>query len=154
MGVTLAALGGVVFQIEPLNYQRLSSSMTTSFAEHSVLGAPKVYEHTGEGDRSFDIKGTVFPEFSGGMDELQALEMMRSSGQPQSLMLGSGFTAGWVLIKSIKQDHEHIGASGIGREVSFTLSLERCDTPGGDILGDLLGQFMDIAFGFASEYLG
>jgi phage protein U len=151
----LAALGGVVFDIAPLNYDSLAASSSTSFATHEVPGAPKIYEHTGEAERSITIKGKVFPEFSGGADALMQLDSMRASGDPQHLMLASGFAAGWVIIKSVSQDHNHIGAGGAGREISFTLSLERCDIPdiGGDLLGDLIGGLIDGILDVASEYL-
>lgn len=149
----LAILGNVVFDIAPMNYHDLSASMDTSHATHEVVGAPKIYEHTGEGERSIQIKGAIFPEFSGGVAELGALEAMRAKGDPQHLMLGSGFPAGWVIIDKIQQDHSFIAPGGTGREVKFTLSLKRCDIPMGD-LGDLLGQFIDGLFDVAGDYLG
>ncbi|KAF0137434.1 MAG: putative phage tail assembly protein [Xanthobacteraceae bacterium] len=147
----LAALGGVVFDIAPLNYDSLAVSATTSFASHAVPGAPKIYEHTGDDDRSITIKGKVFPEFSGGIGALSALEAMRASGDPQHLMLGSGYAAGWVIIKSVSQDHNHIGSGGVGREISFTLNLDRCDVP--FLGGDLFGNLIDSILNAANEYL-
>jgi phage protein U len=147
----LAALGGVVFDIAPLNYDSLAASSSTSFATHEVPGAPKVYEHTGEGERSITIKGKVFPEFSGGADALLQLDQMRASGEAQHFMLGSGYAAGWVVIKDLSQDHSHIGSGGTGREIAFTVKLERCEMP--DFGGDLFGSFIDAILNVASEYL-
>lgn len=149
----LAMLGGVMFTLAPLNYDSLSASSSASHARHDVPGTGPIYEHTGDAERSIEIKGKVFPEFSGGVPELMALEALRASGEPQHLMFGSGFAGGWVIIEKIAQDHSHIGFGGTGREVGFTLSLKRCDLPQGLSIGDLLGQFFG-AFDVVNEYLG
>lgn len=139
----LAMLGGVIFEIAPLNYTSLNREMEASWATHEVVGSPKVYEHTGEGNRSITIKGKVFPEFSGGLGELDALDGMRLSGQPYHFMRGDGVAGGWVILTKISIEEEEIGFGGVGRAISFTLTLERVGQPASGAAASLIGIFLE-----------
>lgn len=121
--------GPVAFSIAPLNADRISIDNDTVFAAHAVAGSPPVYEHTGEGERSITIRGAVFPEHLGGLANLEMLETLREQGEPQHLIRGDGRMMGWCILDKVSQEHEHLNGMGVGRAISYTLKLQRCEPP-------------------------
>jgi phage protein U len=131
-------LGGVTFEVAGLNADKVSRSRETSFAKYDVLGTGALYEHTGEADRKIEISGKVYPYHLGGLGALEALESIRSAGQPVLLMRGDGTMIGWVLIETIKEEDAYLQWRGDPGEISHTISMCRCDAPGVGDLANLL----------------
>ncbi len=138
----LYALGPVVFSIAPLNTDKVQRTGETKHAEHHVLGGAPLYEFMGEGKRTIKLKGAVFPDNFGGLDQLGALEQMRRLGAPQHLLRGDGTPMGWVVIEDVNEDHEHLNPQGVGRVISYTIDMKVAGAPGAGAFIDIVGGFL------------
>ena len=125
----LAQLGSVAFEVSPFNFHENSFEGTSRFAEHPVLGRRPTLEFVGEGPETWEISGRIFPEFSGGTDQMAAMHDMRRSGRPQPWMRGDGIYMGWVVIDSVSETATKINGHGVGRWIEFDVSLRRTDPP-------------------------
>jgi phage protein U len=138
----LYCLGPVVFQLVPLNTDKVSAETRHPFAEHEVVGGPPLYENMGEGERGYSLKGCVFPEHFGGLAELAALRSMVRAGVPQHLMRGDGTPMGWVALEKISEESETLGFTGIGREITYCLDMKVATAPGAGALIDIIGGLL------------
>ena len=138
----LACLGPVVFNLVN-DLQSIEEETNSSFAQHEVMGAPIVYEDTGEGEGTITLTGILHPYFFGGLKALAALEAARSAKIPLPLMRGDFAPIGWVLIKTIsRKDGELDAREGIGHEIEYTLSLLKVGTPAVSGAASILRIFM------------
>lgn len=126
----LAALGPVIFDLKT-DLQSISSKESSSWAKHEVMGAPLVYEDTGDGESTVTLKGTIHPYHFGGLGGLAALRSARAAKMPLPLMRGDFTPLGWFVINEISRDDSDLSFEGIGKEIDYTVDLLRVDGPGG-----------------------
>lgn len=137
----LLALGPHIFEILPLNYQRLERETNAVWASVPRFGAEAARQFTGLGDDSFRIDGLLFPHEFGGRAEYEAIRATQRSGLPV-MMAGLGTATavrifGLVVILNVSDEQTHIGRDGQGRVLSFSIEL----APYGGILGGIGGFF-------------
>lgn len=125
----LAQLGPVQFTVAPMNFNEQSHETGSSFAEHPVLGRRPSLEFVGEAPERWTIRGKIFPQRFGGLNELEALKAMSRSGEAQFFMRGDGVPMGWVAVEKVQEKTANIADGGVGREIEFDVELKRCDAP-------------------------
>ena len=125
----LMMLGPVQFEVVPFNTDGYSHDHEAGFAEKPVLGTRPPLEFVGEGAESWSIRARLYPEKFGGMNELQKLYQVRSSGRPQYLMRGDGAVMGWVNILSVSERSTYLMGNGVGRVIEVDIQVKRCDKP-------------------------
>lgn len=125
----LLALGSHIFEIAPLNFQEIERETAPKLPAIARFGARPGRQFTGLGEDPITISGLLFPEELGGRAELEAVRATQSSGQPV-LMLGwagsSGLAAtvyGMVVILSVSDSQTRISRSGIGRRLSYSITV-------------------------------
>lgn len=128
----LLQLGAVQFNVLPFNTNEMSHSARGDYAEHQVVGAKPPLEWVGEGSEEWSIAGEVFPKRFGGLTELEALQAMRRSGQPQFMLRGDGTPMGWVAILEVQERSSMLARDGVGRVVRFDVKVKSAQAPGAD----------------------
>ena len=119
----LYMIGPLQFEVFPLNVHEMSHDLGADFAPKDVIGAARPREFTGEADEQIRFSGRLFPHFSGGLGELEALKMMARSGAPYPLMRGDGMMMGWFLIDKLSTKSSYLDGQGIGRQIEFDMNL-------------------------------
>lgn len=137
----LLALGPHIFEILPLNYQRLEKETVAEWASVPRFGTTSARQFTGLGDDSMRIDGLLFPHEFGGRAEFEAIRATQAAGVPV-MMAGMGAATavrifGLVVILAVSDEQTHIGPDGQGRVLSFSIDL----APYGGSLGGFGGFF-------------
>ena len=136
----LYQLGGLTIDTAPFEVHDVTREYGGTFAAKDVIGVMRPREFTGEDDEKMTLVGRIMP-FSpliGGLNELEALEAMARSGEPQILVRGDGRAMGWMLIDKVREKSSHL-LHGIGRVIEYDISLVRTPQPGqGSIVGLIL----------------
>ncbi len=125
----LMALGPVVFDLAT-NLTDTETEAASAFAKHDVIAGAPVYEAMGDDEASITLTGVIHPEHFGGLGSLDIIEAARAAQLPLPLMRGDFTPLGWVLIESFSHSGAFLNPRGVGREVSFTISLIRVGNPG------------------------
>jgi len=134
-------LGGVTFVIAGPNIDKVSLESKADFATYNVVGAEPKYEFMGEGARTIKLSGKILPRHFGGYSALDALNAIRASGQPVSLVRGDGRSMGWVIIDEIEEKHSWLLYNGSPQSVEHEIKLTRIDAPS---VGSVVGFFFSL----------
>lgn len=137
----IAALGPLVFEIQPVNLHGITRTANADFAEKPVLGRRPPLEFVGEGAETMSLAVKLFPEKFGGISSLDLLDQMRKSGQPHYFMRGDGRPAGFFVITSVVEKSTYLGPQGIGRVIDVDISLKRAGPPAASGLFAMLEGF-------------
>jgi hypothetical protein len=79
--LSLYQLGAIQFQVTPVNISELSRETGSDFAAKDVMRAPRLREFVGEADERLTFAGTLFPQKSGGLSGIDALQANADAGQ-------------------------------------------------------------------------
>ena len=136
----LYMLGSVEFEVAPLNVDQVDRSTGADFAEKAILGRRPAFEFMGQAAEDLQLRGKLFPQQLGGLDEWDELQQLRAGGGAQHLMRGDGRAMGWFLIVGLRETNRYLDAQGVAKVVEFEISLRQGDKPAaGDYQGAQLG---------------
>lgn len=136
----LMCLGPVVFDLIT-NLDQVESEAEASFALHEVVHAAPVYEAMGDNETTFTLSGTIHPEHFGVKGDLAALEAARVAQIPLPLIRGDFVPLGWVVIRKLQRSDANLNPFGVGREISFTVSLSKVGSPAMGLASSILRLF-------------
>jgi len=122
-------LGPLKIDVTPFNVDGVTRKSATDYAAKPILGKEPPLEYVGEGTTTMRLKGSIFPEAIGGMDELNLLQSMRASGKPQNLLRGDGAVLGWFAVLDVTEKHSHLGTNGVGNRIDVQINLQRAGRP-------------------------
>lgn len=147
----------MLFQLGPITIDApagLNATDTTEewgsdFAVKPVVGAQQPREFVGAADHRFTLSGKLYPYANAragqdtGLEAFDVLRGMAGTGEPQLVMRGDFTNLGWFLIEKVTRNDAVLGLAGIGREISYTISLVESPNSGsaGGIQGVLLQLF-------------
>lgn len=126
--VPVLALGPVMFEILPLSLQKITESTRVKWPAIARFGRASARQFTGYGDDSFKVEGLFFNEDFGGFEDYMLLKSLQQIPEPVDMIGGAGIGSyatvfGPVVILDVGATHEYIGASGVGRKVTFSIEL-------------------------------
>jgi phage protein U len=133
----LLALGYHVFEIEPLNYNKLQQQVDFRWATLGRLGTEPARQFIGPGNKSITINGLLFPNEFGGYEKYRAIEFTAHASKAVMLVGGSGHVFGRVAITKVSETQNHIGLAGQPAMVKFNVTVERYGGAGGGMLAVL-----------------
>ena len=115
------ALGGFRFEMGRTDYEKARRTLTWRWARQDVIGNYPVHQFVGEGARTLQLSGAVFPMESG-VDALTGLEQAASQRQPLRLADEFGHFLGYWVITSLQLEDVKLFESR-PLEQRYTLSL-------------------------------
>lgn len=127
--MALYQLGSLQIQVAPFNVHEVSETGSSDYAVKAVVGAEQPLEFVGDGGTEMTLTGRLFPHEFNGLDELELLRQMRTSGRPQYLVRGDGKPLGWFAILTVTTRSSYLNSHGIGKVIDVTISLRRAPTP-------------------------
>ena len=124
----LLALGPHIFEIFPLNLQKIEEETNANWPEIQRFGVGPARQFTGPGTSTLKIEGLCFNEEFGGYEDYLALKVTQRSGIPVDILgwgTGSGYALvmGLACILKVGATHESLGPDGIGRKMTFSVEL-------------------------------
>jgi phage protein U len=140
----MMSLGPYQFGMDTAAYQEFERSTSYTWAAQALYGKDDDLQATGPGEDTITLKGVVFPEFMGGIGQLDAMRALGAQQEPQTLIDGLGRVMGEWVIQSIDESGSLFAQRGIARKQDFTMKLRRAPAQqqdsGGGILGDIMSS--------------
>lgn len=118
-------LGGFQFGINTAAFQTLARSNEWRWPSQDRFGKPPVLQHVGQGAETITLPGVIYPEWRGGLGQLDAMRAQAGKGEPLTMVDGQGTTMGLWAIERIDEKQAVFAAGGTPRKVEFTLQLRR-----------------------------
>lgn len=118
-------LGGFQFGINTAAFQSLARSNEWRWPSQDRFGKPPVLQHVGQGAETITLPGVIYPEWRGGLGQLDAMRAQAGKGQPLTMVDGQGRMMGLWAIERIDEKQAIFADAGMPRKVEFTLQLRR-----------------------------
>lgn len=136
----LMILGPVPFDLVN-NLTVTDIEMSAAFAKHDIVGAPPLYEATGEDGASVTLTGVIHPEVLGVTGALARLQQAEAAQLPLPLMRGDGRPLGWHVIEKLRRADNDLNWFGVGKEIDFSVTLIRTGSPSASLAASILSLF-------------
>lgn len=140
----MMALGMYVFVLQTTPYQDFQQEMAWRHVTNSRVGLRPATQFLGPDEETVMLSGTLYPELTGGMLSLLALQWMASTGKAWPLIEGTGMIYGMYVITSLGRTRTFFSPNGYANKIEFTLTLKRVDETLSDLFGDLGDQLQKI----------
>lgn len=118
-------LGSFQFSVNTAAYQDLRRSTQYKWATQDRFGQAPARQFTGYGDDSITLQGVIYPEYRGGLGQLDQMRAIARSGQPQLLVDGNGRIMGRWVIEQVDEGQTVFAINGQARKQEFTLQIKR-----------------------------
>ena len=118
-------LGAFQFGINTAAYQGLSRSDEWRWPDQECFGQAPALQHTGPGTTTITLDGILYPEWRGGLGQLDAMRAEAGKGKPLVLVDGRGQALGMWVIERVDETQGTFAAGGVARRIEFTLQLKR-----------------------------
>ena len=99
----MMALGAYVFSIGTATYRSLSRNIAYGWRSKQRVGRRPMQEFTGRGEEKIALRGTIYPEFRGGIAQVDLMRIQAGFGKPLPLVGGDGRVFGLWCILSIDE---------------------------------------------------
>lgn len=119
----LFKLGNYKFMLTNAVPQALQRSTGYNWPSQQRFGQRPTSQFVGQGDDTITLTGVIFPEFRGGMHEVDKWRAMAATGTPQLLINGRGAIFGYWLIENIDEEQSLFALAGAFRKQTFTIRL-------------------------------
>jgi phage protein U len=120
-------LGSFQFSINSAAYQDLTRSTEYRWTAQDVFGVLPRLQFTGAGADSVTLEGSIFPEYRGGLGQLDQMRALAGRGRPQRMIDGNGKILGRYVIERVQEKQTIFAAFGVPKRQDFTLQLKRFD---------------------------
>lgn len=118
-------LGEFQFGISTATYQELQRSTEWRWPAQDRFGKMSALQFTGPGADTMTLPGVIFPEWNGGVVQLDAMRALGDAGEPHALVGGDGASMGKWVVEGVDEGQTVFAAAGVPRRVDFTLKLRR-----------------------------
>ena len=134
METVMMQLGSFQFSLSTAAYQELTRSTAYRWPGQDRFGEMAALQFTGPGDDTISLAGAIFPEFRGGLYQLENLRELAAEGKPLMLVNGLGEILGSWVIEGIEERQSTFADAGVARRQDFGLKLRRYGDAGDDEL--------------------
>jgi len=123
MTETMLALGTFRFAMDTAAYQSLRRSVEYRWPSQARVGRRSARQFVGIGDETISLQGIIYPEFKGGLKQLDTMRDLAGQGKPQILTDGTGKVWGKWCISTVEETQTLFFADGTPRKQEFSLQL-------------------------------
>jgi len=125
IGFVMMALGAYRFSVATGGMGDTDRTTEWRWQSQEVIGAPPALQYVGPGEDKMTIKGTIFPHFRGGLNQVDAMRNQAGMGKPLILVDGTGRFYGEWVITSIGESRSVFMSDGAPRKIEFTLDIKK-----------------------------
>lgn len=133
----LMGLGPFRFSVAGAVYQQLTREVTARWPVQERVGRRPALQFTGPGEERLTLAGTIYPHYTGGLDQIRGMRAQAQAGAPLMMVSGLGDVYGLWVITSVRDTESFLRADGLPRKVEFTLELSAYGADGIGIGGGL-----------------
>lgn len=130
----MMSLGDFLFGINTAVYQELGRSTEWRWPSQDRFNQSPVLQFVGPGADTISLPGVVYPEWRGGLAQIETMRAMADLGEPLMMIDGTGAVWGQWVIEKVDEKQSVLAAAGIPRKQEFTLSLKKYDDEGIDTM--------------------
>ncbi len=118
-------LGPFIFSRDTAAPHTLHRATEFKWPAQPRTGRDEALQYTGPGADTIDLDGVIYPQYRGGLGQVQAMRELAGLGEPQLLVDGRGMVYGkWVILRVEETGSVHL-ANGTPRKIEFKVSLQR-----------------------------
>ena len=121
----MMSLGDFHFETGTAAYARLRQEAEYHWPGQSRIGGQTALQYVGEGERSMELDGVIYPLHSGGLGQMDALRGLASAGRPLLLTDGRGRVWGRWAIRRVTETQSVFFDNGVPRRIEFRLRISR-----------------------------
>lgn len=121
----LMTLGEFQFAINTAAHETLQRNTAYRWERQDRLGREPAMQFIGAGEDRITLAGTIYPQFRGGLGQLNAMREMAGEGDPLQLVDGLGRVMGPYCIARVTEGQATYVGPGIPRRLDFSLELLR-----------------------------
>ncbi|WP_321392861.1 phage tail protein [Emcibacter sp.] len=121
---SMMALGEFRFSVNTAAFQELRRVSQYNWQSQNVVGSNPVLQFTGAGEQTITLPGVIYPEYKGGLGQLDTMRALAGKGEPLIMMDGLGRNMGKWVIVTVEETQTRFIESGIPLKQQFTLSLK------------------------------
>lgn len=119
----MMALGNYRFSVETAAYQQLSRDMSFLWPTQQRFGQRPIAQYVGLGPLKRTLNGVIYPEYKGGINQIDAMIDEAQQGRPLLLTGSNGFALGFWCITSLSEKATVFHRNGLPRKLTFSMSL-------------------------------
>lgn len=135
----MMALGLFVFSLQTAAYQELQRVTNWRHPSNSRVGAAPAYQFAGKGEDTITLKGEIYHELTWIRSTIDIVRQMANTGKAYTLIEGTGYFYGLVIIESLDETKTYFFKDGAARKTEFTITLKVVKEWKFAALGTLIG---------------
>ena len=124
-------LGPFQFGVSTAAYQTLQRTTEYRWPSQDRFGKGPVLQHVGQGADTITLPGVIYPEWRGGLGQIDDLRKLAAEGKPQTMIDGTGNVLGRWVIERLEEKQAVFADAGVPRKQEFTVQLRRYFDEGG-----------------------
>ncbi|MGZ4953592.1 MAG: phage tail protein [Methylobacter sp.] len=118
-------LGKFNFSINTAAYQQFNRSTAYRWQAQERFGQLPAQQYTGPGEDSITLSGEIYPDYAGGIHQIDDMRTEAEKGLPLLLVDGNGYVWRYWCIQSIEDAREVFLSNGMARKMTFNMKLTR-----------------------------
>lgn len=119
----LLGLGPFRFEVTRHAYEQLERRAGGRWVAQERIGRAPANQFLGAAEGEITISATIYPEMTGGLDQVRAMQASAEAGSVHMLVAGTGRVLGRWFIREVTETGSLFRRDGTGRKVEVEISL-------------------------------
>lgn len=116
-------LGRFMFSVASAAPQQVRRTARYEWPAQSLVGRRPILQSTGRGEEGIELNGRIYPQFRGGLRQVQAMRELAGLGDADLLLDGLGFVYGLFAITEVEETSVVFDATSAPRRIDFRMRL-------------------------------
>lgn len=143
--VPMLMLGSFKFQLNVAVFQEMRRSTQYKWASQERFGQLAARQFVAPGDDTITLPGVIYPSWRGSGAAMENLRTLAARGQPLLLIDAQGSIYGRWVITGVEETRSVFAAFAQPRKIEFSVTLERFDGGGSNLLDTFLANAITAA---------
>jgi phage protein U len=126
----MMTLGDFQFGIATAAYQELARVTEWRWPAQERFMQGQALQYVGPGGDTIALPGVIYPEYRGGLGQLDAIRALANQGQAMTMVSGTGTVMGRWVVERLEDKGTIFSLDGLPRKQEFVLGLRKFDETG------------------------
>ena len=127
MADIMLKLGDYKFSLDTAAYDEFRRSAEYLWAEQNRIGTHPALQFTGVASQTVNVRGKIYPQFRGGIGQVESMRSVAGNGEPLLLVAGTGDILGRWVIKRVSETQRVFFSDSVPRAIDFEMELKFYD---------------------------